>query len=205
VCRVINRTRRIFVKTFGSLSDPSGRERCRAVSPPSLTGGPHFRVVAAPQPSRVAGAWPVPRRVPTFLGIEMRDVETTRDSLCEKPLTEMRGPELMDREVAPNTCPAGAGYRSHRPRAARTDRCHSSPDCCSQKKDVDPLLSELAGVRPGNHAISWEIGRDGAKSEIRLPVPAVPISQGATPPGRPPGWWAGLRTAGPASATDRGG
>ena len=37
-----------------------------------------------------------------------------------------------------------------------------------------PLLSQLAGIRPGTHAISWDIGRAGGVAEIRLPVSCCP-------------------------------
>jgi hypothetical protein len=46
-----------------------------------------------------------------------------------------------------------------------------------------PLLSQLAGIRPGTHAVSWDIGRAGGVAEIRVPVHAVPIRQGPTLPG----------------------
>ncbi len=45
-----------------------------------------------------------------------------------------------------------------------------------------PVLSQLAGIRPGSGTICWAFGRDWAGAEIRVPTPAVPISQTPIPP-----------------------
>jgi glycosyltransferase involved in cell wall biosynthesis len=68
---------------------------------------------------------------------------------------------------------------------------------------ITSLLSKLAGIEPGDRAMSWGIGRDGAWAKIRVPGPAVQVSQGPTPPARRSGAWAGLRTADRATPTHR--
>ena len=49
---------------------------------------------------------------------------------------------------------------------------------------MDPLLSKLARITVRDQVISWDIGRDQAGAEVRLPGAAVPISQGPRAPAR---------------------